>query len=114
MFMIFFISLFVSIVMILLNSFIGNKSFNDREKLSPFECGFNPMYFSRSPFSMQFFLIAIIFLIFDVEITLILPIPIIFFIKSYISWIFMSTFFIFILIVGLYHEWAQGALFWPK
>jgi NADH-ubiquinone oxidoreductase chain 3 len=57
-----------------LSSILAFKTTNNREKPSPFECGFNPFNSSRIPFSIRFFLIAIIFLIFDVEIALILPI----------------------------------------
>jgi NADH-ubiquinone oxidoreductase chain 3 len=60
----------------MLNSLIAKKNYIEREKPSPFECGFDPKISSRIPFSLQFYLIAIIFLIFDVEITLIIPIPI--------------------------------------
>jgi len=47
----------------------------DYESLSPYECGFDPNSLTRVTFSYRFFLISILFLIFDVEIALILPIP---------------------------------------
>jgi len=63
---------------------------------------------------MRFFLIAIIFLIFDVEIALILPIA--FIIKtSYIkAWALVGLFFFLVLLLGLYHEWNEGALNWTN
>jgi len=84
----------------------------EQEKSSPFECGFNPLNSSRLPFSIRFFLIAIIFLVFDVEITLILPIIFTFSNSNLKIWILTALIFIFILLIGLYHEWNQGSLNW--
>lgn len=64
----------ISRIVIILASIISKKSTYDREKSSPFECGFEPFNSARIPFSLRFYLIAIIFLIFDVEIALIFPI----------------------------------------
>jgi NADH-ubiquinone oxidoreductase chain 3 len=100
----FILSFTICTALIFINSTIAKKTSIDREKPSPFECGFDPNYTSRLPFSLRFYLIAVIFLIFDVEITLILPLPLINFnIKSP----FPSTLtiiFILILALGLFHE----------
>nr|AZL35847.1 NADH dehydrogenase subunit 3 [Ectemnonotum fruhstorferi] len=93
---------------------ISKKSFMDREKSSPFECGFDPISSPRTPFSLHFFLMAVIFLIFDVEIILILPITIITKYSMMMDWMISSTIFMTILIIGLYHEWYQGMLEWAK
>nr|YP_009470465.1 NADH dehydrogenase subunit 3 [Rhadinosa nigrocyanea]AVF96880.1 NADH dehydrogenase subunit 3 [Rhadinosa nigrocyanea] len=108
------LTLMILSAMLMLINFLSKKTFSDKEKNSPFECGFEPVNVSRMPFSIQFFLIAIIFLIFDVEIALILP-----FIKickySELGPTSMSLMsIILILIIGVYHEWNQGALKWLK
>nr|AXS65355.1 NADH dehydrogenase subunit 3 [Cucujoidea sp. 7 KM-2017] len=110
--------LFSLIIMVIANllmylaSLLSKKTFKDREKNSPFECGFDPKNSARLPFSLQFFLIAMIFLIFDVEITLLLPFLITMKISNLYSFGNLIFFFIIILILGLYHEWNQGALKW--
>nr|YP_010249755.1 NADH dehydrogenase subunit 3 [Clinotanypus yani]QTT60886.1 NADH dehydrogenase subunit 3 [Clinotanypus yani] len=102
----------IAAIVMVLASILSKKALNDREKSSPFECGFDPSESSRIPFSLRFFMIAIIFLIFDVEIALILPMIMIIKFSNIFIWSFTSMFFIVILLAGLYHEWNQGALTW--
>nr|WMQ52328.1 NADH dehydrogenase subunit 3 [Ceutorhynchus albosuturalis] len=106
------IIMFILIMLILILNLMSKKSFKDREKTSPFECGFDPKNLARLPFSLQFFLIAIIFVIFDVELTLLLPIILI--MKySNLTYMMMSfSCFILILLWGLMHEKNQGSLNW--
>jgi len=85
-----------------------------REKLSPFECGFDPSHTARVPFSMRFFLLAIIFIVFDIEIVLLIPIPLLFYSSNIISIIIGRTTFLIILLLGLIHEWNQGSLDWSN
>nr|YP_009691880.1 NADH dehydrogenase subunit 3 [Nortia carinicollis]QEG58673.1 NADH dehydrogenase subunit 3 [Nortia carinicollis] len=102
----------ITMILIIILNLISKKTFMDREKSSPFECGFDPKSSARLPFSLQFFLIAVIFLIFDVEITLLLPLVITMKSSIIISYSLVTMFFILILISGLFHEWKQGALSW--
>nr|BAF80222.1 NADH dehydrogenase subunit 3 [Culicoides oxystoma] len=106
--------LLISSVVMMLASLISKKSLYDREKMSPFECGFEPFNSARMPFSLRFFLIAIIFLIFDVEIALMFPMINSMKINNISTWMWSSMIFILILILGLFHEWNQGALEWSK
>nr|YP_010384956.1 NADH dehydrogenase subunit 3 [Pinnotheres excussus]UPL64953.1 NADH dehydrogenase subunit 3 [Pinnotheres excussus] len=106
------LTLVISVVVMLISSFLAKKTIMDREKNSPYECGFDPKDSARLPFSLRFFLIAVIFLIFDVEITLLLPIAPIFNLTNIFSWLLTSISFLIILLVGLYYEWKMGALNW--
>nr|YP_010048895.1 NADH dehydrogenase subunit 3 [Paralipsa gularis]QPK77268.1 NADH dehydrogenase subunit 3 [Paralipsa gularis] len=109
-----FIIIIISNIMMFLSIILSKKSFSDREKNSPFECGFDPKSSARIPFSLHFFLITVIFLIFDVEIALIFPIIPLFYTVNYIIWTKISFFFIIILLIGLYHEWNQNMLNWTN
>nr|YP_009514138.1 NADH dehydrogenase subunit 3 [Palaemon capensis]AXY96096.1 NADH dehydrogenase subunit 3 [Palaemon capensis] len=108
------VTLLLATVIMMLSSILAKKVISDREKSSPFECGFDPKNSARLPFSLRFFLIAIIFLIFDVEITLLLPISTILTMAPTKTLFKMSLFFLTILLLGLYHEWNQGALDWSE
>nr|YP_009707721.1 NADH dehydrogenase subunit 3 [Palaemon sinensis]QES95228.1 NADH dehydrogenase subunit 3 [Palaemon sinensis]QQY98745.1 NADH dehydrogenase subunit 3 [Palaemon sinensis] len=109
--MIIFVLILANVIMFI-SSLLAKKTITDREKNSPFECGFDPKGSARLPFSLRFFLIAIIFLIFDVEVTLLLPLVGVMNLTFVNTWVFTSTFFFLILLLGLYYEWHQGALEW--
>nr|YP_008815844.1 NADH dehydrogenase subunit 3 [Celaenorrhinus maculosa]AGZ17858.1 NADH dehydrogenase subunit 3 [Celaenorrhinus maculosa] len=108
------ITIIISNIIMIISMILSKKSFKDREKCSPFECGFDPKSFARNPFSLHFFLITVIFLIFDVEIALIFPLICTFKMVNLIYWSKTSLFFIIILLVGLYHEWNQNMLNWTN
>nr|UKE80157.1 NADH dehydrogenase subunit 3 [Meloe cavensis] len=102
----------ITALMLMIVNLVSKKAFSDREKSSPFECGFDPKSSARLPFSLHFFLIAVIFLIFDVEITLLFPLIMTLTISSLGNYFVILTTLILILIIGLLHEWNQGALNW--
>nr|YP_001974690.1 NADH dehydrogenase subunit 3 [Cuora mouhotii]ABG22133.1 NADH dehydrogenase subunit 3 [Cuora mouhotii] len=86
----------------------------DNEKLSPYECGFDPLKTTRPPFSIRFILVAILFLLFDLEIALLLPLP--WAIQHpYPAYTFTWAFIIMsLLTLGLLYEWIQGGLEWAE
>nr|QGZ10061.1 NADH dehydrogenase subunit 3 [Eisenia tracta] len=91
---------------------LSARSNMDREKSSPFECGFDPKSTARIPFSMRFFLLAIIFIVFDIEIVLLMPIPSIILNSDLTTTLLTSMSFLIILLLGLIHEWKEGSLDW--
>nr|YP_009258821.1 NADH dehydrogenase subunit 3 [Aneurus sublobatus]AFI54687.1 NADH dehydrogenase subunit 3 [Aneurus sublobatus] len=107
-------TLMISAILLTMSVLISIKSEGDREKLSPFECGFDPIKSPRTPFSIQFFLVAMLFLVFDVEIAIIMPSIPTLKDSDMMMWTVTMTFFILILIVGLYYEWNKGALQWTN
>nr|YP_010305162.1 NADH dehydrogenase subunit 3 [Kerivoula papillosa]ULT46727.1 NADH dehydrogenase subunit 3 [Kerivoula papillosa] len=84
------------------------------EKSSPYECGFDPMGSARLPFSMKFFLVAITFLLFDLEIALLLPLPWASQTDKLTAMLFMSLFLISLLVISLAYEWLQKGLEWSE
>nr|YP_009673120.1 NADH dehydrogenase subunit 3 [Bothrocara hollandi]QDE53625.1 NADH dehydrogenase subunit 3 [Bothrocara hollandi] len=86
----------------------------DHEKLSPYECGFDPLGTARLPFSLRFFLVAILFLLFDLEIALLLPLPWGDQLASPLLTFFWATAVLALLTLGLIYEWLQGGLEWAE
>nr|YP_010329498.1 NADH dehydrogenase subunit 3 [Hyalomma scupense]QVV23871.1 NADH dehydrogenase subunit 3 [Hyalomma scupense]UNO54319.1 NADH dehydrogenase subunit 3 [Hyalomma scupense] len=111
------IFMFFIIIMIMIffvfSFFMKFYNINSKEKNSPFECGFDPFSMSRVPFSLKFFLIGIIFLIFDVEIVVILPFPFLIKIKN----LFYMYSFIginILILLGLFYELNYSMINWLK
>lgn len=82
----------------------------DSEKVSPYECGFNPIYNQvRVPFAIQYYLVGILFLIFDLEIAVLFPLGVTLYqVTSYGFWV--ATIFLILLTIGFVYEWGKGAL----
>jgi len=80
------------------------RTHTDREKSSPFECGFDPNHAARIPFSLRFFLLAVIFIVFDIEIVLIIPIPLLHLLTTSPIALYGALVFLIILLLGLFHE----------
>nr|QBM10926.1 NADH dehydrogenase subunit 3 [Onustus exutus] len=108
------IAMILSFVVMTLGWVLAKRAISDREKSSPFECGFDPIKSARLPFSLRFFLLAIIFLIFDVEIVLLFPILISMSSHFSLSAVIGTFLFLVILILGLFHEWNEGSLDWAQ
>ena len=83
----------------------------DEEKLSPYECGFPPFEDARHEFDVRFYLIAILFIIFDLEITFLFPWAITLGHIGLIGFWSMMM-FLFVLTMGFLYEWKKGALEW--
>nr|ADK70273.1 NADH dehydrogenase subunit 3 [Herpsilochmus stictocephalus]ADK70274.1 NADH dehydrogenase subunit 3 [Herpsilochmus dorsimaculatus] len=103
----------LSIILTLLNFWLAQTNPNS-EKLSPYECGFDPLGSARLPFSIRFFLVAILFLLFDLEIALLLPLPWATQLQSPLTTLTWSSIIILLLTLGLVYEWIQGGLEWAE
>nr|YP_010260055.1 NADH dehydrogenase subunit 3 [Eudynamys scolopaceus]UIX54795.1 NADH dehydrogenase subunit 3 [Eudynamys scolopaceus] len=107
------LSIFLSIILTMLNFWLAQIT-PDSEKLSPYECGFDPLGSARLPFSIRFFLVAILFLLFDLEIALLLPLPWAIQLQSPTTTLTWASAILLLLTLGLIYEWLQGGLEWAE
>nr|WNH20341.1 NADH dehydrogenase subunit 3 [Halichoeres ornatissimus] len=107
------IALTLSIVLAIVSFWLPQMT-PDYEKLSPYECGFDPLGSARLPFSLRFFLVAILFLLFDLEIALLLPLPWGDQLASPLTTFFWASTVLILLTIGLIYEWIQGGLEWAE
>ena len=104
------IALILSLGFLVLNFAFSPKN-PDPEKLSAYECGFEPFNDSRMDFDIRFYLVAILFIIFDLEIAFLFPWAISLG-KIGIFGFTSMMIFLFILTIGFIYEWKKGALDW--
>ena len=100
----------LSVAFIVINCIFSPKK-PDPEKLSAYECGFEPFNDSRIEFDVRFYLVAILFIIFDLEIAFLFPWAVSLGNIGILGFCSMMI-FLFILTVGFIYEWKKGALDW--
>lgn len=93
-----------------LSSFLGNRR-PDAEKLSPYECGFEAFEDARMKFDVRYYLVAILFIIFDLEIAFLFPWAVALDSVGVFGFVSMAI-FLGILVIGFIYEWKKGALEW--
>lgn len=106
----FFFTFIVSSLILFLCYLITVKN-PSTEKNFGYECGFDPFSDARSPFNVKFYLVSIVFIIFDIEVAFFFPFAIS--LKEILWFGYFSMYgFIFILLVGFLYEWKKGSLDW--
>jgi NADH-quinone oxidoreductase subunit A len=105
-----FVGLAVGVVPVILGSLLGPNR-PDSEKLSPYECGFEAFEDARMRFDVRYYLVAILFILFDLEIAFLFPWAVV--LNEIGTFGFVSMLiFLAILVVGFVYEWKKGALEW--
>ncbi len=104
------VSLFLGVLLLSINRFLSPNR-PDSEKLSPYECGFDAFEDSRMKFDVRYYLVAILFIIFDLEIAFLFPWAVALNEIGMAGFIAMMV-FLAVLVVGFIYEWKKGALEW--
>ena len=98
-------------VLLMALGFLFGRGEKDAEKLSSYECGFEPFEDSRSKFDVRYYLVAILFIIFDLEIAFLFPWAVSLDVVGGFGLVAMGI-FLALLVVGFIYEWKKGALEW--
>ena len=105
------IAICLSCVIIIIPFILNKRKSSDREKLSPYECGFEGEGMVRNKFDVQFYLVAILFIIFDLEIAFLFPWAVSL-TKIGVFGFWSMMIFLTLLTIGFVYEWKRGALEW--
>lgn len=105
-----FMAIAVSVGAISFSLILGKRN-QYKEKVSTYECGFEPFQDSRTKFEVKFYLVAILFIIFDLEIIFLFPWAVAFDQVGLFGFLSMM-FFLLVLTIGFAYEWTKGALDW--
>jgi NADH-quinone oxidoreductase subunit A len=100
----------IGIALILIGNFLGPKR-PSAEKLSPYECGFAAFEDARMQFDVRYYLIAILFIVFDLEIAFVFPWALVFRELGVFGLVEMGV-FLGLLVIGFVYVWKKGALEW--
>ncbi len=104
------IGLAMGLIMPTIGFFLGSRK-PDPEKNSPYECGFEPFEDARMKFDVRYYLVAILFIIFDIEIAFLFPWAVVFKDIGLFGFAAMMI-FLAVLVIGFVYEWKKGALEW--
>lgn len=104
------LSALLALILFALTYYLNPKN-EDLEKLSAYECGFDPFGNARSRFDVRFYLVSILFIIFDLEIMFLFPWSLLVSSLGFFGFAIIA-YFLFVLTVGFFYEWGSGALDW--
>lgn len=99
-----------AVVLLLISQWLGPSRIR-KSKSAPYECGVPELANTRQPFNVRFFVVAVLFIVFDVELILVVPWATVFKYTGAVGFIGMMVFLV-VLVVGLVYEWRKGALEW--
>jgi len=112
LFLLFIIAGILTLIMLFIGAILGPKKIN-KTKLEPFECGSPLLQKEIGPFSIKYYIIALLFLIFDIEVAFLFPWALVFKRIKLTAFIVILAYFL-VLIIGFIYAWKKGALEWEQ